>query len=584
MLETRLGSPTASGQVLHECGVLSLRVSETMLQQLSVQNLVLFESLEMEFGEGLGVLTGETGAGKSVIFYAIGLLLGGRASAESIRDGAEQGSVTGVFEPRGEVRARIARKLEDAGMPAADTLIVRRVLSRQGRHRAWLNEIPTTLSFIEDIVGEMMEIVGQHQHLSLVREDAQRALIDRWADPGDCAVQMRSAYGAWRDAVRERRKLEAAREERVERLEFAKFQCQEIEALELKEGEYELLEAQLKRARYAEKIRHAQAGAQNALYRREGAAVERIGEACAELRKLMDFDPAYAELVERLETAEAMVSDIFYELESREDDLDDMQDVDSLESRHQELRVAMRRFATDEAGLLERYASLTEEIEHLENLSERMDEIDALVERTYAHAAQCADALDAVRRNAARGFFAEVAEALSHLEMSGATLEWPEDHEAGERRLSAHGWDNVGILFSANKGERLQPLGKVASGGELSRLLLAVKSVMMERDPVSLCLFDEVDTGLGGQAAVAMGQMMREVSAQRQVLAITHLAQIAACADHHHVVEKRVDEGRTVSSTRTLDLDEREREIARMLGGHAQMDASLAHARAMLST
>jgi len=555
-----------------------------MLQQLSVHNLVLFESLEMEFDEGLGVLTGETGAGKSVIFYAIGLLLGGRASADSIRDGAEQGSVTGVFEPRGEVRARIARKLEEAGMPAADTLIVRRVLSRQGRHRAWLNEIPTTLSFLEEIVGEMMEIVGQHQHLSLVREDAQRSLIDRWADPRELAEQMREKHGAWRDALREKRKLEEAREERVERLEFAKFQCQEIGALQLKEGEFEALETRLKRVRHAEKIRKSQALAQNALYRSDGAAVERIGEACAELRKLADLDPELHPLIERLEAAEAMVSDVFYELESREDDLGFDEDLDSLESRHQELRVAMRRFATDESGLIERHAALTQEIEHLENLSERMDEIEALVARLYKEAATCADALDRARRKAAKSFFEAVAKGLARLEMRGATLVWPEDEDAAAPKLTAYGWDNVSILFSANEGERPQPLGKVASGGELSRLLLAIKNVMMERDPVSLCLFDEVDTGIGGQAAVAMGQMMREVAAQRQVLAITHLAQIAACADHHYVVEKRVDDGRTVSSTRTLDFDAREREIARMLGGHAQTDVSLAHARAMLAS
>lgn len=555
-----------------------------MLQQLSVRNVVLFEALDMEFGEGLGVLTGETGAGKSVIFYAIGLLLGARASSDAIRDGEDQGSVTGVFEPRGEVRARIARKLEDAGMPAADTLIVRRVLSRQGRHRAWLNEIPTTLSFIAEIVGEMVEIVGQHQHLSLVREDAQRALIDRSAAPGDLALNMRKAHGRWRDAIRERSALEAARADRVERLEFARFQCQEIEALELEEGEFDALEAQLKRARHAEKFRRAQSGAQHALYRGNGAAVERIGEACDELRKLTELDDEIAPLIARLEEAEAIVSDVYYEIEAREDSIGFIDDLDSLESRHQELRVAMRRFATDEEGLLERHAALKEEIEHLENLSERMEEIDALVDRTYKDAAQCADALDAHRREASQEFFAQVSAALAHLEMRGATLRWPEDNAEETRKLTAHGWDNIEILFSANEGERAQPLGKVASGGELSRLLLAIKSVMMERDPVSLCLFDEIDTGIGGQAAVAMGQMLRDVAAQRQVLAITHLAQIAACADHHHVVQKQVDAGRTVSSTRTLDLHEREREIARMLGGHDAMDVSLAHARAMLAT
>lgn len=555
-----------------------------MLQQLSVRNFVLFDALDIEFGDGLGVVTGETGAGKSVVFYAIGLLLGGRASADLIRDGADQGSVTGVFEPRGEVSARIARKLEDAGMQAADTLIVRRVLSRQGRHRAWLNETPTTLSFIAEIVGEMMELVGQHQHLSLVREDAQRALIDRWTEPGDVATDMREAYAVWREAVRERRKLEEARAERVERLEFARFQVQEISALELKEGEFDELEVHLKRARHAERLRASQAIAQNALYRANGSAIERLGEAHAELQKLSDIDPELVPLIERLKEAEAIVSDVFYELEGMSDAEEFGGGLDALESRHEVLRVGMRRFATDESGLIEREAALREEIKGLENLSERMDDIEALVERTYKEAAVCADRLDAVRRKGSSSFFAEVAEALTRLEMTGAQLVWPEDAPGAERKITQHGWDNVSILFSANEGERPQALGKVASGGELSRMLLAIKNVMMERDPVSMCLFDEIDTGLGGQAAVAMGQMLREVSSQRQVLAITHLAQIAACADHHHVVEKQVDEGRTVSSSRTLDSSEREREIARMLGGHVQMDASLAHARAILST
>lgn len=555
-----------------------------MLQQLSVRNFVLFDALDIEFGDGLGVVTGETGAGKSVVFLAIGLLLGGRASADLIRDGEEQGSVTGVFEPRGEVRARIARKLEDAGMQAADTLIVRRVLSRQGRHRAWLNETPTTLSFIEEIVGEMMELVGQHQHLSLVREDAQRALIDRWTEPGDALNDMREAYAVWREAIRERKKLEEARSDRVERLEFARFQVQEIAALELKEGEFDELEVQLKRARHAERLRASQAIAQNALYRANGSAIERLGEAHAELQKLSDIDPELAPLIERLQEAEAIVSDVFYELEGMSDADEFAAGLDALESRHEVLRVGMRRFATDESGLMEREASLRAEIRELENLSDRMDDIDALVERTYKEAAAHADRLDAVRREGSRSFFAEVAEALTRLEMSGAQLVWPEDADDVDRKLTQHGWDNISILFSGNEGERPQPLGKVASGGELSRMLLAIKNVMMERDPVSMCLFDEIDTGLGGQAAVAMGQMLREVSSQRQVLAITHLAQIAACADHHHVVEKQVDEGRTVSSTRTLNASEREREIARMLGGHVQMDASLAHARAILST
>lgn len=554
-----------------------------MLQQLSIRNLALIEALDIDLQTGLSVLTGETGAGKSVIFLAMGLLLGQRATIETIRDGQEQGSVTGVFEPRGEVAARIARKLEDAGMPAGDTLIIRRVLNRQGRHRAWLNEIPTTVTFLADVVGEMMEIVGQHQHLTLIQSDAQRAMIDRWAGNQRELMQMHDAYRAWKQAMQERKALETARSERVERLEFARFQREEISALNLREGEYEELELEVKRTRYAEKLREGYTRASYALYRGDGAAVEKIGEACDALRRLEEYEPSLGAVRERLEEMEMIINDVSRDLDGKAGGISDEQDIDTLVSRHEALRVAMRRFSLDEAGLLERLTSLNEEVHRLENLEVCMDEAEAKERAARTHAETVADTIDRIRARAAAELFEQVARALGELEMPSASLTWSvvEDEP---RKLASWGWDNHRILFSANAGERVLPLGKVASGGELSRLLLALKSVMMDRDPIPLCLFDEIDTGLGGQAGVAVGHMLRGVSEHRQIMCITHLPQIAACADQQYLVQKQVDEGRTVSSIQLLDGDAREREIARMLGGHAQEDVSLAHARAMLGS
>lgn len=555
-----------------------------MLQQLSVRNLALIDTLDLSLEDGLIAFTGETGAGKSVIFNAIGLLLGERASAESIRHGCDEGVVVGVFVPKGDVRERILRKLEDAGMPAADEIIVRRVLHRHGRHRAWLNELPATVSFLAEIVGEMMEVVGQHQHLLLVRDAEQRQLVDRWARPGALAMEMASDYRIWRDAVRERRALEAARADRAERLEFLRFQRDEISALQLKEGEYDALETSLGRARHAAKIREGNYRAQRALYSGEASAVERIGEAQGELQRLVAFDPALKELIERLNEAEAIVADVYHEMEASSESLDSSMDLDALETRHQTLRTAIRRFGADEAGLIARVCDLSEEIDRLENLTERMEEIEAVEQAAYEKACRSADALDARRREAAEEFFEKLSCELERLEMKGARMALIPAPESGEAPLTEHGWDTIKILFSANEGEAPKPLGKVASGGELSRLLLSIKRVMMERDPIPTCLFDEVDTGIGGQAAVAVGEMLREVAAQRQILCITHLAQIASRAHHQHLVEKQVDEGRTVSSIRGLDESEREREIARMLGGTGDNDVSLAHARAMLAS
>lgn len=555
-----------------------------MLQQLSVRNLALIDTLELHLEDGLVAFTGETGAGKSVIFNAIGLLMGERASADTIRHGCDDAHVTGVFAPQGEVLQRVHARLEEAGLPLADQVVVRRVLQRNGRHRAWLNDAPVTVALLGDVVGELMEVVGQHQHLLLMREDEQRQMIDRWARPGTLAETMRENFQRWRAAVRERKALEAARADRAERLEFLRFQLDEISALDLKEGEYDTLETQLHRARHAEKIREGNFRSQRALYSGNASAVERIGEAVTELGRLLSVDPEVAELIERLNEADAIVSDVAHELENRGGDLGAALDLDALESRHQTLRLAMRRFGVDEEGLLRRVDELREEILGLENLSERMDEIEAVEARAHEAATMSADALDGHRRRAADEFFTKVSTELDRLEMAGARLELLAPTEDGSAALTEHGWDTIRILFSANPGEAPKPVGKVASGGELSRLLLSMKRVMMERDPIPTCLFDEVDTGIGGQAAVAVGEMLREVASQRQILCITHLAQIASRAHHHQLVEKQVDEGRTVSSIRALDEAQREREIARMLGGCSENDASLAHARVMLAS
>lgn len=554
-----------------------------MLQQLSVRNLALIDSLELEPGSGLVTFTGETGAGKSVIFNAIGLLMGERASADVIRHGCDEGSVRGVFYPEGEVAEQLRPRLEEAGIAFSEELIVRRVLSRTGRHRAWLNDAPVTVTFLAEIVGLMMEVVGQHQHLSLVQDDEQRRLVDRWARPGELGESMASDYAAWRGAMKERKALEAARADRVQRLEFLRFQRDEIHALELRAGEFDELSARLQRVRHAEKIREGTHKAQALLYALDSSAVGRIADAIGEVQKLVAYDESFSPLLERLIDAQETVTDVSRELDR--DGVDDSaRELDALETRHQQLKNAMRRFALDEPGLLARLDELSEEIHRLENLSERLDAMEAVEAAALKKAQATADVLDEVRREAAGALFDRVSVELERLAMGGAQLALAPVDPKSKPALTAHGWDSIRIHFSANPGEAPRPIGKVASGGELSRLLLALKRVMMERDPVPTCLFDEVDTGIGGQAAVAVGEMLREVAGSRQILCITHLAQIASRAHQQFLVEKHVEDGRTVSTIRGLDDAEREREIARMLGGAPDTDASLAHARAMLAS
>lgn len=551
-----------------------------MLIHLSIRNLALIESLELELDEGLLSFTGETGAGKSVIFNAISLLLGGRASVDAIRQGADEGRVQGIFALRGEVGARVRASLVEAGFEVGDEVFVRRVLSRSGRHRAWISDMPAPVSLLAQTVGQLVEVLGQHQHLAMVDPEEQRVLIDRWARPAALLEEMEAAHRAWKEAVRERRALETARADRAERLEFLRFQRDELRGLNVQQGEYDELEQTLKRAQNAEKLRRGAYAARSQLYDASGSALEQIGSASLELRKLSQVDESLEGLVARLDEVEAIIGDIAHELNDWTGRLDAVGDLDALQSRHQELKAAMRRFGADEDGLLEKIADIGEELSRLENLSERMEEIEAVEQRARAHAESVADRLDAARREAAAELFTRIGRELDRLAMTGSRLELAPPPEAPT--MTRYGWDTVHLLFSANAGEAPLPIARVASGGELSRLMLAIKRVLMERDPVPTCLFDEVDTGIGGQAAIAVGEMLREVAAHRQVLCISHLPQIASRGHAQYLVAKDVQDGRTLSSIRRLDEDEREREIARMLGGVEPAEVTMAHARQML--
>jgi DNA repair protein RecN (Recombination protein N) len=557
-----------------------------MLAHLSIRNFALIERMELELERGFVVVTGETGAGKSIVFDAVSLLIGARASADVIRSGEEQCSVQGVFALDKNVREHLDAILDEAGVPTGEELVVRRIVSRQGANRVFLNDTLTTVALLAKALDPLVEVVGQHEHLTLVRPETHRDLIDRFGGLGDLVRKVRAAHEQWASTRARLDALVRAREARAERIDLLRFQSSELESLELREGEMSSLEGTLLRVRNLEQLRVAAHAALDALVEADGSAVERIAEANDALARVEGKDADLDGLAVRLGDVASIASDVAAEARRCLRALEGSdEDIDALESRHEELKRAFRKYACDETEAIARLEAMREELAELEDYEDtlaRAAEHEASARRDLE---RVADDLDAARRRGATSLFERVTELLERLGMPDAHLELAAA-EPERRRLSTSGWDGVEILFSANTGEPPAPIGKVASGGELSRLLLAVKSVVASSDRLMTYTFDEVDTGIGGATAEVVGQMLSKLAgngeARRQVLCVTHHPQIAAFADVHLRAAKSVAGGRTASTLSRLDDDARAEEVARMLGGAAVNEATRELARAMI--
>lgn len=552
-----------------------------MLSYLSIRNFALIDRLDLELDGGFVAVTGETGAGKSIVFGALTLLVGGRATSEVIRSGEDTTTVQGLFTVGGDARAWVDEVLVDAGIPTSDQLLIRRTVSRSGPNKVWINDTLATVALLSRALDPLVEIVGQHEHLTLTRPDAHRALIDRFGELGSAAASHHKMYQAWSVARAARRELEDARSARAERIDYVRFQLEELDGLSLCEGEYATLDENLGKVRNLERLRELSHTAIVELQDAERSAGVRIGFALEALEKLTDTDAALMDVRERLVEAAAAVEDVCADLSRYARQLDENdEDLDSLERRHEELTRAFRKYVSDEPGLIEKHGELRKELGMLTNFEEALESASAVESAAREKAENTANKLSAKRSSAAKKLFKHVVSLLTDLGMPHATLELREPRE----RLSGHGWDGLEMLFSANQGEPVAPIGKIASGGELSRLMLAIKTAASASDRLQTYTFDEVDTGIGGATAEVVGRLLAKLSAGRQLLCVTHHPQIAAFADVHLRAEKTVTDGRTFSRLVALDAGERIEEVGRMLGGAEVTDATLELARAMLSS
>lgn len=552
-----------------------------MLIELRIRDFALIDTLAVRLSPGLNVLSGETGAGKSIIVGALSLLLGERASAEVVRAGSQRAVVEGVFDLTG--RPELLALLDARGIEADDGLVIlRREVAAEGRNRAWVNGAASTAGTVGEIGGALVDLHGQHEHQTLLRRPEQRSILDAFGQHEELARRVAETHAALARTRAEIESLEGRRREGLQRADFLRHQVEEIGGAELRPGEEAELESDSRRLSHAEELLALAGGLAEALREGEGALADRLGSLRRNLDQLLRIDEDQQELGELFDTA-------FYALEELGTRLagyaaaveHDPVRLAGLRSRQDVLYRLKAKYGSTVEEVLEVARAAREELEALEASKWEAEGLRTREGELTAELGRLAADLTSRRRGSAERLASEVGELLPALGMEGGRFEvelltHPEP--------AAHGAEEVEFRVALNRGFEPRPLAQVASGGELSRVMLSLKTILARLDAVPTLVFDEVDAGIGGRVAVQVGNRLQAVARSHQVFVVTHLPQIASRADAHLRVSKGERDGVGVTLVEELEGEERVAEIARMLGGDPESDLSRDHARELLGS
>lgn len=558
-----------------------------MLRALRINHFAIIDEMEISFAAGMNVLTGETGAGKSIITKAIALLCGARASAELIRSDCDEAEIEGVFEPDGDAAGLLA----ECGLPAADEVVVRRTIQRNGKGRVYINGSLSAAAVLSQLGARLIHVYGQHEHALLLKPESHLSLLDEYGKLDPARSAMTNAYASYRAGADRLHRVTANREALQQRLDLLRFQVDELSQAKLARGEEEELRRERERQRHAERLQQVCQQSESALYADEDSASAIVGRVLVQLQEAARIDPSFESVLDTLKQAAVQIDEAALELRRSGERIErDPQRLEEIEERLALLARLKRKYDADADGLVDQLDSLQTELQGLEGDGTDLDVLRREVAERASAAWQAARVLSEQRQAAAARLDRAMAGELGALGMEGTIFrltfhcratDFP---EAGkEADLSPEGADLVEFFLSANPGEEPRPLAKVASGGELSRIMLALKALTAGAGEVDTLIFDEVDTGIGGTVAEAVGRRLARLAAGRQILSITHLPQIAALADHHLAVEKQVRRGRTLSRAKALTGDARVDEIARMLGA-AGSDESRRYALRLMAS
>ena len=550
-----------------------------MLKQLYIKNFTLIDELNIQMHPGFSVITGETGAGKSIILGAIGLLLGNRADSKSIKAGKDRCVIEAHFDLYKYDMQQFFTD-NDIDEDLSDT-IIRRELTAAGKSRAFINDTPVSLTKMRELGEQLVDIHSQHQNLLLQKEDFQLNVVDIIAQDEKQRKNYEAAYNQYKQANQKLNALKAEIEKNRENEDFLRFQFKELDEAQLQNGEQEELEQEYEMLSHSEDIKTALYQADNHLSGDDGNIIERLKQTSEQLANIKDVYPEVTELLERIDSSYIELKDIAQEVNGLTDHVEfDPARLETINERLDKLNSLQQKFHVRDLGeLIETYHQLKEQLSHIDHSDEDVEALEQEVTQLLEKAQKQAKELTAIRTKAAKKVEEEMKQRLIPLGIPNVRF----SISLTEKPLSHDGGDKVSFLFSANKSTPLQPVTQVASGGEIARVMLSLKAMISGAVKLPTIIFDEIDTGVSGKIAEKMAQIMVEMgNHERQVLSITHLPQIAAMGSHHYKVSKEETDNGTISRMTELSQQERVQEIAQMLSGSDVSEAALANAKELL--
>lgn len=564
-----------------------------MLRKLYVKDFALIEEVEAEFQEGLNIITGETGAGKSILIGALSVILGERASAEIVRSGAEKAIIEAEFDI--ESNQKIIEILNKAEIEISNILIIRREISIKGYNRIFANDTPINLNILKEIGANLVDLHGQHDHQTLLRKDNHIYALDGLTDIQNELKNFNEKIKELKHLIAEKKELLEKQKTSSQIRDFYEFQLKEIEKHSPKIGEDNELEIELKALENFEKIKETTAECYSLLYDSEISSIDLLAKSKKLIESLRDIDPFFNNIYEQINQAIEIIKEISNQLRYYSDKTEyDPYRIEQIKLRLQAYQNLKKKYGGSVESILRHRDFLINELNTLEDLEEKLKNIDDEIEIKRKEAGEIANQISHKRKIKAREFEKSAIEELKELGIPNARFEikFREINYDGEDYLivnntkkgyNHNGIDDVEFYISANPGEDLKPLSKTASGGEISRIMLALKSIMAKNEKLPLLIFDEIDVGVSGRIAQKVGFAMKNLSRYHQIIAITHLPQIAALADCHILIEKRVEKERTKSVLRKLNLNERIIEVAKLLSGETISDSSIEAAKELIA-
>jgi DNA repair protein RecN (Recombination protein N) len=565
-----------------------------MLKTLQIKDYALIDGIEIEFGKGLNIITGETGAGKSILIDAMGLLLGERASTEVVRKGASKSVVEGIFDVSNN--KKVKKLLTENDIEFFDELILRREVSLKGSNRCFINDTPVNLNLIKDAGNLLVDLHGQHEHQSLLRTETHIDFLDEFGGIERPLETYRKYFSELNDKLAELRSVSSKEHLLKEKKDLYLFQLREIDQVSPLDNEDAKLSGELKILENSEKLLELASDIYNKLYEDENSALDVFTSAGNEIKELAKIDGSLEDVYADYESAKNIISEIASTVRRYKDNLEiDPEKIEEIRTRLSSISMLKKKYGGAVKAIIEYREKISAELELAENFQEHIEKLEAEIKNLRERCGNEAFNISEIRKKTAQKICREVEASLRFLGIENSVFRvnianMEAENATGQYitlkgknfRCSSKGFDEVEFYISTNLGEDAKPLVKVASGGEVSRIMLALKSTLAKNDKLPLLIFDEIDTGVSGRIARKVGQALKSLADIHQIIAITHLPQIAGLGDFHFAVEKKITDGRVISSIRSLEREERIKEVAKLMSGEEITETSLNTARELM--